>query len=132
MRIFQYCFFLFRIRETQTLSTDEDSSTAAKKLLSIFLKSLPAADAAAGAKGLLAIFYFLLVGICWYQCHYPYMLRDSVSPVCGSFFSNLKVFDEEIYIYFFSNLLSNYKLQKTQNPPFFLLLYVAQNTDIAS
>ena len=32
-----------RIRETPTLSTDADSSTAAKKLLSIFLLSLPAA-----------------------------------------------------------------------------------------
>ena len=43
-----------RIRETKQLSTDADSSTAAKKLLSIFKKkSLPAAIAADAAKGLL-------------------------------------------------------------------------------
>ena len=38
-----------RIRETKNLSTDADSSTAAKKLLSIFFLSFPAA----AAKGLL-------------------------------------------------------------------------------
>ena len=35
------------------LSTDADSSTAAKKHLSIFILALPAAVAAAAAKGLL-------------------------------------------------------------------------------
>ena len=48
-----------RIRETKHLSTDVDSSTAAKKLLSIFL-SFPAAIAAAAAKGLLRIFFLFL------------------------------------------------------------------------
>ena len=42
-----------RIRVTKHLSTDADSSTAAKKLLSIFFKFLPAAIAADAAKGLL-------------------------------------------------------------------------------
>ena len=47
------------IRETKHLSTDTDSSTAAKKLLSIFL-SLPAAIAADAIKGLIYLYIYIL------------------------------------------------------------------------
>ena len=55
--ILQKCVEKSRIRKTKHLSTDVYSSTAAKKLLSIFL-SLPAAIAAAAAKGLLRNYYY--------------------------------------------------------------------------
>ena len=46
-----------RIQETKHLLTDADSITAAKKLLSIFFPSLPAAIGSAAAKGLLRFFF---------------------------------------------------------------------------